>query len=191
LSALYRICLLTGNNGTDASHLYQDPDLLGHYYAAPYAVYEPDLCFVLTHNSMPCGYILGARDTLTFYARCEQDWFPRLRERYPMPEADDTSPDARIIRLIHNTFRMDDDLREYPAHLHIDILPVAQGQQLGRKLMHTFLHRLRELGIPAIHLGVGKSNPRAIRFYERVEFHRIKEYDGAIVFGMHLGHVLD
>ena len=186
LSTLYRICLLTGHNGEDASHLYCDPDLLAHYYAAPYAVYEPDLCFVLTHNGMPCGYILGAQDTLAFYALCEQDWFPRLRERYPMPDADDTSPNARIIRLIHNEFRMDDDLREYPAHLHIDLLPVAQGQRFGQKLMQTFLDRLRELGVPAVHLVAGKSNPRAVRFYERVAFHRIKEYDGAIAFGIHL-----
>ncbi len=59
LAALYRICLLTGNNGADATSLYSDPDLPGHYYVAPYAVYEPDLCFVITHAGMPSGFILG------------------------------------------------------------------------------------------------------------------------------------
>lgn len=43
LPDLYRICLLTGD-----SALYCDPDLLGHYFAAPYAVLEPAPAFVLT-----------------------------------------------------------------------------------------------------------------------------------------------
>lgn len=48
LSALYRICLLTADSGGDGAHLYDDPDLPGHLFAAPYAVHEPELCFVLT-----------------------------------------------------------------------------------------------------------------------------------------------
>lgn len=186
LCALYRICLLTGDSGADASHIYHDPDLIGHYYAAPYAVYEPDVCFIATHNGSPCGYIIGARDTSAFHAHCEQNWFPVLRERYPLPDAADTSPDAHMIRAIHRGIGVDENTTGYPAQLHIDILPVGQGQRLGRKLMQTFISRLRELDVPALHLGVGKSNPRAVRFYERVGFHIIEESNNGITFGMHL-----
>src|SRR5262249_24287047 len=91
LTALYHICLLTGDNGQDASGLYRDPDLLGRYYVAPYAVLEPELCFVLTRGGTPCGYILGTRDSAAFREHCEREWFPILRERYPLPEADDHS----------------------------------------------------------------------------------------------------
>ena len=35
LDELYRICLLTGDAGQDATALYQDPRLLGHIFAAP------------------------------------------------------------------------------------------------------------------------------------------------------------
>ena len=94
LCALYRICLLTGDGGSDAAPLYRDGELLGHYYVAPYAVFEPEVCFTLTQDGVPCGYMLGARDSATFSARCEQDWFPTLRERYPLPPAEDTSADA-------------------------------------------------------------------------------------------------
>ena len=69
LSSLYRICLLTGNSGTDASELFSDPDLLGHFYAAPYAVLEPELCFILTCCEFPCGYILGTHNSEDFYHR--------------------------------------------------------------------------------------------------------------------------
>ena len=40
--------------------------------------------------------------------------------------------------------------------------------------------------MPAVHLGVSKRNPRAIRFYEREGFHVIEEYEGGIDMGMHL-----
>jgi len=186
LSTLYRICLLTGNTGTDATGLYKDPDLLGHYYAAPYAVLEPDLCFIITKSGMPYGYILGTQDSLKFSERCEKEWFPLLRERYCLPQATDDSHDAKIIRLIHKGYEINSDLISYPAHLHIDLLPVVQGQGMGRRLIMTFINRLRELNVPALHLQVGKKNKNAIQFYQKVGFHCIKEYEHSIAFGWKL-----
>ena len=34
LPALYDICLKTGDNGADGTHLYADPQILGEIYAA-------------------------------------------------------------------------------------------------------------------------------------------------------------
>lgn len=184
LAALYRICLLTGNSGSDASALFKDQDLLGQHYVAPYAVLEAQVCFTLTESGIPCGYIVGTPDSQLFYERCENEWFPTLRQRYPLPPESDNSFDARIIRLIHEGHKVNPDCLDYPAHLHIDLLPVAQGQGLGRKLMDVFINKLIELNVPALHLGVGKSNTGAIAFYERMGFQRIKEYEKAIWFGM-------
>jgi len=186
LSSLYHICLLTGNSGTDASELFSDPDLLGHFYAAPYAILEPELCFILTCSGFPCGYILGTHNSETFYHRCEKEWFPPLRERYPFPKKDDKSLEQRIIRLIHQGHKPNDELKSYPAHLHIDLLPEAQGKGMGRKLIEVFNHKLVKLRVPAVHLQVGKNNTGAVQFYERVGFQRIKEYEYAIAFGMRL-----
>lgn len=41
LAGMYRVCLLTGDAGADATPVYRDPDLLGHVYAAPYPVADP------------------------------------------------------------------------------------------------------------------------------------------------------
>lgn len=186
LCALYRICLLTGDSGKDASALFNDPELLGHIYVAPYLVYEPELCFTLTRNHIPCGYVLGARDSAAFYARCERDWYPVLRARYPLPPAENTSADAEMIRQIHHEFKEHPDLTAYPAHLHIDLLPEAQGHGLGRQMMAALLNRMRELGVPAVHLGVGARNTNAIAFYEHIGFQKIKAYPGWIAYGMQL-----
>ena len=186
LTALYRICLQTADNGGDATHSIADPDLHGHIYAAPYAVLEPDLCFVLTKEDVPIGYILGTRDSAEFSRNCEQNWFPPLRQHYPLPSADDNTNDAHFIRLLHRGHGIDEGLGDYPAHLHIDILPEGQGAGFGRKLMQTFLDKLRELNVSGVHLGVSKNNPHAIGFYERIGFERLQEYPTAIVFGMQL-----
>ena len=187
LPSLYRICLLTGHAGRDATPLHRDPELLGHYYAAPYAVLEPELCFILTADGEPCGYILGTNDTAAFNARAEREWFPALRARLPRPAEGDTSPDADLLRLIHRGYgEAHPDLRDYPAHLHIDLLPITQGQGLGRKLIERFLAALRERGVPAVHLGVSEANTGAIAFYEKLGFQCLGQYPGWRAYGMTL-----
>ncbi|MBO1438244.1 GNAT family N-acetyltransferase [Meiothermus sp. CFH 77666] len=186
LPHLYRVCLLTGDSGADASGLYRDPDLLGHIYAAPYAVHEPDLTFVLTDEKGVCGYVLGCRDSNAFAAWMEAEWLPPLRYKYPLPPEGDVSKDAAMIRLIHKGYIPSSLNPEYPAHLHIDLLPRAQGQGQGRKLMEVFLNRLRGLGVPGVHLGVGQRNAGAVAFYERMGFVRLQTFPWGYEYGLKL-----
>ena len=186
LVALYRVCLQTGDSGKDARHLCRDEELLGHCYVAPYVVLEPDLCFVLLDDGAPCGYVLGTRDSPAFRMQTEQEWFPVLRARYAFPSDTDHSRDADLIRRIYAGAYLDPDLAAYPAHLHIDLLPIAQGQGWGRALMQTFLTRTRALHVPGVHLGVGRRNTGAIAFYERMGFQPIKSSADGISFGMRL-----
>ena len=186
LYALYQVCLRTADSGRDGTLLYRDPDLPGQLYVAPYAVAEPDLCFVLTADAAPCGYVLGTRDSAAFARWCETEWFPVLRVRYPLPAPGDRSPGARVIREIHTGMDVHPALAAYPAHLHIDLLPIGQGHGWGRRLMAVLLERLQTLHAPGVHLGVGKRNPGAIQFYERMGFHRVIDADTWIAFGMAL-----
>ncbi|MBL1215413.1 MAG: GNAT family N-acetyltransferase [Ignavibacteriae bacterium] len=186
LFSLYKICLLTGNSGKDATDIYEDPELLGHFYAAPYAVLEPDVCFVATNNGKPCGYMIGTKDSQKFYEQCEKEWFPVLRKRYPLSEEGVDSMDEKIIKRIHAGHIVKPELKDYPAHLHIDLLPETQGQGIGRKIMEVFISRLKELNVPALHLEVGKANPGAIKFYEKIGFYKIHEYEYSIAFGVKL-----
>jgi len=186
LMSLYQICLGTSDSGADGSHLYQNPYLIGHYFAAPYVVLEPDLSFVLTRDGMPVGYVLGARDTADFGKRCETEWFPPLRACYPLPPVADTSRDAHVIRALHQGHKRQNEFPDYPAHLHIDILPAGQGLGWGRRLIETLIEQMRKMGVPAVHLGVGSRNTRAIGFYEHVGFHRVQEAPWGLIMGMKL-----
>ena len=180
LGALYDICLETGDIGEDAKQLYDDPKLLGQLYAAPYAVLEPDLTFVLEDSKGVCGYILGALDSKTFYERLETEWFPPLREQYPKPTGDEESwtRDERLINQFYDPYTGDAELmKRYPSHLHIDLLPRAQGSGNGRALMETFLAALREKGSPGVHLGTSPQNVRSEKFYLKLGFTELKRQE--------------
>lgn len=186
LDALYRICLLTGWRGGDASAHYADPLLLGDFYAAPYVSQDPGLCLIAAPDGVPSGYVLGTADSAGFRQWTENHWFPALRSLHPLPDPGVHSPEADLIRRLHAGYQVPDYSQDYPAHLHIDLLPCLQGRGVGRQLMNRFFDRLRERGCPAVHLGVNPANARAIAFYEKFGFHLIASDPGCIVYGFKL-----
>lgn len=179
LEALYSICLATGADGKDASGK-TSADLLGGIYVGPYCALEPASVFVLTLDGQAVGYILGAADTPAFLRRCEAEWWPALRRRHPA-SPQPRSWAARLANQMHQRAQPPPWVHDYPAHLHINILPVAQGQGQGRALMQRFLAHLR--GQPGVHLEVSRQNPKAIAFYKHCGFTEL----GSSAEGLHLG----
>ncbi len=169
LEDLYRICLATGLAGEDASGVYEDPKLLGHLYAAPYALLCPECALVAEDAEGVAGYILGAADTAAFEARLERDWWPKLRTQYADPKGSppaDWSADQRLGYAIHHPRPLRPALLErFPAHLHIDLLPRLQGQGMGRRMMDAWLALAGSMGARGAHLECSAANHRALRFY--------------------------
>ncbi len=184
--ALYDICVRTGDGGRDATSLIDEPDLYGHLYAGAYLALEPSLATVAVIDDHVVGYVIGALDTAAFEARCEAEWWPVLRERYPLP-AGGTELDRRFVEAIHHPRATPPAVIErYPSHLHIDLLPVAQGRGLGRRLMQHLFDQLRAAGSPGVHLGVDPRNEHAIGFYEHLGMRR-HTHDAGVLFTHHLG----
>jgi ribosomal protein S18 acetylase RimI-like enzyme len=175
---LYDICLRTGDpTGGDSTGRYADPRLLGEVYVGPYLALAPELAFVLdASDGTPAGYVLGALDTLAFAARCEVSWWPALRRRYPDPTAL-PAPDREIATLIHEPPLPPPAVTDpYPSHLHIDLLPVAQGHGHGRALLEHLLAALAAAGSPGVHLGVSPENRNANAFYRRLGFTEVAPF---------------
>jgi ribosomal protein S18 acetylase RimI-like enzyme len=164
--ALYDICLRTGAAGRDATDLFEDERLLGDLFVLPYAVLEPEHAFVLDDGTgQAIGYAVGALDTRAFDERLEAEWWPAARARHADPVGVD-SVEGLFLGYLHGPPRADAALvAAYPSHLHIDLLPAAQGQGWGRRLMETLFGALRDDGSTGVHLGVAEANRRAIAFY--------------------------
>ncbi|GLY51391.1 GNAT family N-acetyltransferase [Lentzea sp. NBRC 102530] len=177
LDALYDICLDTGDGGLGARHLFEDPKLMGHAFVGPYAAFEPDLVFVAEDDEGIAGYALATADTEAFEDRCDRDWWPDLRVRYPL-----TGDPNRIVRHIHHPPRVDPFLvRDYPAHLHANLLPRAKGKGFGGTLVRTVLERLEK----GVHIHVRHHNTHAIGFWEHLGFRVIDSAD-KLVMGLRL-----
>jgi ribosomal protein S18 acetylase RimI-like enzyme len=183
LDRLYEICVRTGDAGSDAWDMVDDKQLYGHIWAAPYGVLEPEHAFVVGDPAQ--GYVLGALDSRAFEARCEESWWPALRERYPQGSGEGL--DAMLIGLIHNPpVAHDKIVGDYPSHLHIDLLPAVQGGGWGRKMMDTLLDSLREDGSPGVHFGVSAKNERALGFYAHLGFETLHANAYGHTLGMRL-----
>ncbi|QJW35677.1 GNAT family N-acetyltransferase [Cellulosimicrobium protaetiae] len=179
---LYEICLRTGASGGDATALYADPRLLGEVYLGAYLALEPDLAFVVEADGVAAGYVLGARDTAAFEARSEREWWPPLRERYPLGSFPEGSRDEALVAQIHRPHLTERSvLGDYPSHLHVDLLPAAQGGGNGRRLLGTLFDALRAAGSPGVHLGVSEDNVSAIGFYEHLGFTRLDVPEGLLL----------
>jgi ribosomal protein S18 acetylase RimI-like enzyme len=184
--SLYQICLLTGWRGQDATEHYLDPRLLGHFYAAPYVKHDPELCLIATVDGEPCGYILGAADSANFRDWSELHWFPALRESYSPHDETDVTAEAALVRKLYAGYEPPPFSRDYPAHLHIDLLPCIQRRGVGAQLMGRFFDILRERRCPAVHLVVNAANKRAVAFYEKFGFHLVETSPDHRAFGYRL-----
>ena len=179
----YRVCLQTGDAGRDATATYGNPDLLGHVYVGPYLVGQPTLAYVVVDNVGVGGYVLAAEDTRAFAAWAEKSWWPMLRRQYPITDGE--TADDEIIGLLHAPpVAPDDIVTEYPAHLHMDLLPRMQRLGLGRALMETLLVGLRDSGSPGVHLGVGADNHNAMGFYRHLGFEHLPSRNSSEWMGM-------
>jgi ribosomal protein S18 acetylase RimI-like enzyme len=192
LDALYRVCLLTADNGGDATGLYADPRLPGLLHAAPYGLFAPDLAFVAEDGEGVGGYVIGARDSRAFEDRLELEWWPPLRAKYPEPPPqipeDQWTRDQRQASRIHHPWRVSDEVyRSYPSHLHINLVSRLQSGGWGRRLIGTQLDALRQQGSPGVHLFVHPENIRARGFYAHLGFTEFPDGDNPGPFVMDLG----
>ena len=167
--AVYEICLKTGKSGEDATGWLDNDDVLPDIYALPYVDLAPETAFVVDVDGRAHGYILGVADTAAFVERLRTQWLPGFEAKYPLT-GDDT-PTQRFVRDARRPERMlIPELDDYPAHLHIDLLPDLQGQGFGRMLVRTLTTELRSRGVPGVWLEYGADNVNAGAFYRRLGF---------------------
>jgi ribosomal protein S18 acetylase RimI-like enzyme len=194
MSGAYHVCLKTGDHGRDGERFYrEDPDALGRIYVGPYLAFEPELSLILEDAQGTCGYALGALDSRAFYARYEAEWRPDLCARFPAPQGDPAQW-TRVQHVYHCYHHPDyfcpEPYEAYPSHLHIDLLPRAQGRGYGRRMMERVMETLRRRGSPGAHLGVTTLNTRAFGFYQRLGFRELVRVgsanDGCIYMGISL-----
>lgn len=185
--ALAQVCVRTGDAGADATGMFDPPTLLSDLFLTPYLVRCPDFAWVVAKPGRPpAGYLVAAPDTEAFDEWFAHSWWPSLTPRYPRPATVSTVQDQFVESGYARRPGTDPLAAEYPAHLHIDLLPKLQGRGLGRALIGTLDDALVAAGVPGVHLGASKENVGAIAFYHRIGFTPLASPGGSQWFGKRL-----
>ncbi|RZQ61455.1 GNAT family N-acetyltransferase [Amycolatopsis suaedae] len=176
--AVARVCLLTGAAGADATGVYSDDTLVADVAALPYLEFAPDLAFVADDGTNVLGYVIGVADTEAFTAWWRRSWAPEFAKRHPAPGPPTghhpvITEEVLVWAGLNPEVTTIPEVADYPAHLHINLLPELQGRGVGRRLVDTFREALAARGVPALFLGVDAGNPGALAFYRRLGFHEL------------------
>ena len=187
-AALAEVCLKTADAGADATGVLDDDELWAEIFVLPYVARHPEFAFVAeTDDGRVAGYIVGAPDSAEFETWFRAQWWPRHVVRWPDSHVTASRQDE-IVRYAYGRGSsggqpFGDD---YPAHLHIDLLPELQGQGLGRRLIETLEQALREAGVRGLHLVASVENTGGVAFYPRVGFEPIASSEGTRAFAKKL-----
>lgn len=166
---------------------HSDPNVLhvgSFLWCRPYITLVPEWCHVLDDGSgKAVGYVICAPDTPEFVDRYRKEFFQVVAE-HGISASEKLNGESELAgefkKLVFNPEHMLQGdypalVKEYPAHLHIDILSSHQSQGWGEKMINILLSKLRTEHIPGIHLGMVANNDRAHKFYDRIGFVR---FDG-------------
>ena len=166
---LRRICIETSKLPNEKQI---DKDFLTVAYNDYYTENEPDNIFVaVNEDDEAVGYILCSENFHDFYDIIKKFYLPEIKELgfnyYTMMLGE---------IFVHKLYS-----KKYPAHLHIDILDVCQGQGVGTRLMNELKAHLKAKKINNVMLSCGMSNKQAIKFYLKNDFKIVKNFFGSAV----------
>ncbi len=144
--AVRRLCCETGFLGKPIDPVFEDRELFSDYLTSYYTDVEPESCFVLEHEGIVKGYLLGSRKPFRQQIHSivlNGSLFLRALIRYP-----GYSPATRefIAWILKNSWKEVPAAPRRTAHFHFNVLPEAQGVAGTRTLMNAYFAYLESKG---------------------------------------------
>jgi len=132
-------------------------------YCDYYIEKEPENCFVAADGNKAVGYVICAENTPAWATIFREEFASRISV---------LALQQACLGSINSLMECAD---EYPAHLHIDILPDYQRMGLGTKLMDALVTHLKKKSVPGLMFCVANDNQKAQAFYKKYGFAVLKE----------------
>ena len=163
------VCLETAGAGLRRFKKFLLGSFCDYYIEA-----EPGNCFVATDvQDRAVGYILCSEDTKIWKKIFDENYVKRLPPIFRLAAR---GSGAEAMKFAD----------EYPAHLHIDILPEYQHSGVGTGLMEVLIEHLRQKSVAGVQLTVAKSNVNARAFYQKCGFAILADRPTVVVMGVKL-----
>ena len=185
-AAMQAITYRTGLQGEDltGSGLFADARLWYLIFIDDYARYEPEHFFVLWDHMMgtPAGFICGTPDTAAQRTRFHKKGIPRILWRslwYTLWRYPRTFRNllrlSKVPDILNEPEPLDGLQKDFPAHLHINLLPAYQRMGLGTMMIAHFEQHLTALGVHGVHLQTSSQNRKAVPFYQKNGYDLLRE----------------
>ncbi len=132
-------------------------------------------CFVaVNENDEAIGYILCAENYDNFKKTFTEEYLPRIK-KYEFK----FRKSAQLSTKLQEEYK-----EEYPAHMHIDVLPEYQRMGLGSKLTDRLCEHLKAKGVKGVCLTVWAGNKTGRSFYEKYGFSYLETRVVAAVYAL-------
>lgn len=188
-AAVRQICYDTGLMGDPIDPYFGCFELFADYWMTYYTDYEPESAFVAEVDGEVVGYLVGCRTTPVQQEVQKRKILPRIRRKlfsfgYKL--------NRKFFRFMYKYVRsilrhesVEEPVKDYPAHLHMNLKEGYRSRGIGSKLMRAYFDYLKEYNIPGVHLGTTTYNKLAVPFYKRWGFrvvsrHPLTLYEGII-----------
>lgn len=151
----------TGNeNKKNAVLLETIPIIFNDYFTE----YEPENIFVAVNDeNIPVGYVICASDISLFRKMMLSVFRKRVQKMYP----------SSLFMLFASVIAVFITKKIYRTHLHIDILPEAQRQGLGTRLIDALCLHLKEKGIKNVSVLTISKKSMGYKFYKKYGFRTV------------------
>lgn len=175
LEALGRIAYQTGFFGASAAAFFPSEQLFSDLWVRPYLCGAGASNFVAEVDRRPIGYILGTRDL-----RAYQGWMLRHAPEFLWRAL--SGKYSRFLGSLRYLLRLAlypsklAPFDQFPAQLHINLLPESRGLGLGGQLMQAYLDCLGSKNVAGVQLSTTKENAAAVGLYEKFGFGVYREY---------------
>lgn len=136
-------------------------------------------CFVaVDENDRAIAYIICAEDYDAYKKIFDEKYIPRLDEDMVVWgfNARKGADGSAKLQGKHK--------KDFPAHLHIDVLPEYHRQGIGHRLVDTLSAHLKAKEICGVMLTVGAANERGQAFYNKYGFEFIEKDGDDVAFGL-------
>ncbi len=183
-----RISCETADLGRPIESIFSDRRVLADLLTGYYTDYTAGTCWVAQVSGRVIGYLTGCLNTRHFFGVMAIRIAPLILLE-SLFRGSFFSRQSRhlfslgIKSLIMGGFSRRIPINEYPAHLHIDIMPAFRRKQIGRQLIEKFFDQCRAAGIPGVHLSTRDDNKAGRHFFKSMGFKEHGSYPMAFPLG--------
>jgi GNAT superfamily N-acetyltransferase len=174
-SAVREICCDTADSGKPVERFFPDREVFADLLTRYYTDFEPGSTWIAEQAGRVVGYLTGCLDTARFLRlmawRITPQAVLKALERGTVWHPQTLQLlSVNLSEWLRGGFQRAVPLRDYPAHLHINLRAEARGSRVGQQLMQRFFEQAWAAGVNGVHAGVGGNNDGGQRFFESQGF---------------------